>query len=155
MISRWRRAAENLSARRSRLTDRGASCYGPHESAATKGCYEFSRRPARAGIAGFVGALFSTESTSDAQSLGVPYVSLSPKAGPLWIAYEAGLFKHNNVGTELLYIPGGSTIIQAIMSKELPEAAKLNIDNFIDNTILAELEKSGFIEQIYKEPAKK
>jgi hypothetical protein len=41
------------------------------------------------------------------------------------------------------------------MAKELPDAGKLNIDNFIDNSILAELEKSGFIEQIYKEPAKK
>jgi hypothetical protein len=28
-----------------------------------------------------------------AQTLKVPYVSLSPTAGPLWIAYEAGYFK--------------------------------------------------------------
>jgi ABC-type nitrate/sulfonate/bicarbonate transport system substrate-binding protein len=41
------------------------------------------------------------------------------------------------------------------MSKEIPDAAKLNADNFIDNSILAELEKSGFIDQIYNEPAKK
>ena len=51
-----------------------------------------------------------------AQTLRVLYVSLSPTAGPLWIAYEAGFFKRNNVSTELLYIPGGSTIIQAIIS---------------------------------------
>ena len=49
------------------------------------------------------------------QTLKVPYVSLSPTAGPLWIAHEAGLFKKNNVGVELLYIPGGSVIIQSIM----------------------------------------
>ena len=55
----------------------------------------------------------------EAQPLRVPYVSLSPTAGPLWIAYEAGLFKRNNVGTELLYIPGGSTIIQAIISGDV------------------------------------
>lgn len=54
-----------------------------------------------------------------AQSLRVPYVSLSPTAGPLWIAYEAGFFKRNNVNTELLYIPGGSTIIQAIISGDV------------------------------------
>ena len=57
--------------------------------------------------------------TVEAQSLRVPYVSLSPTAGPLWIAYEAGFFKRNNVGTELLYIPGGSTIIQAIISGDV------------------------------------
>jgi NitT/TauT family transport system substrate-binding protein len=54
-----------------------------------------------------------------AQTLRVPYVSLSPTAGPLWIAYEAGFFKRNNVPVELLYIPGGSTIIQAIISGDV------------------------------------
>jgi NitT/TauT family transport system substrate-binding protein len=53
------------------------------------------------------------------QSLKVPYVSLSPTAGPLWIAHEAGLFKKHNVGVELLYIPGGSVIIQSIMSGDV------------------------------------
>ena len=54
-----------------------------------------------------------------AQSLRVPYVSLSPTAGPLWIAHETGYFKKNNVSAELLYIPGGSTIIQAIVSGDV------------------------------------
>ena len=54
-----------------------------------------------------------------AQTLKVPYVSLSPTAGPLWIAYEAGFFKKNNLGAELLYIPGGSVIIQSIMSGDV------------------------------------
>lgn len=52
-------------------------------------------------------------------ALRVPYVSLSPTAGPLWIAYEAGYFKRNNISTELLYIPGGSTIVQAIISGDV------------------------------------
>ena len=54
-----------------------------------------------------------------AQTLKVPYVSLSPTAGPLWIAYQAGYFKKNNLNAELLYIPGGSVIIQAIMSGDV------------------------------------
>jgi ABC-type nitrate/sulfonate/bicarbonate transport system substrate-binding protein len=57
-----------------------------------------------------------------AQTLKIPYVSLSPTAGPLWIAYEAGYFKKNNVSTELLYIPGGSPIIQVIISGDLKVA---------------------------------
>lgn len=61
----------------------------------------------------------STSGVLQAQTLKVPYVSLSPTAGPLWIAYEAGYFKKNNVSTELLYIPGGSTIIQAIISGDV------------------------------------
>ena len=65
---------------------------------------------------------FSASGVLQAQTLKVPYVSLSPTAGPLWIAYEAGYFKKNNVSTELLYIPGGSTIIQAIISGDVKVA---------------------------------
>lgn len=57
-----------------------------------------------------------------AQSLKIPYVSLSPTAGPLWIAHEAGYFKKNNLNAELLYIPGGSVIIQSIMSGDVKVA---------------------------------
>src|ERR1041385_9568512 len=57
-----------------------------------------------------------------AQSLKIPYVSLSPTAGPLWIAYEAGYFKKNNVPAELIYIPGGSVIIQAMISGDVKVA---------------------------------
>jgi ABC-type nitrate/sulfonate/bicarbonate transport system substrate-binding protein len=59
---------------------------------------------------------------ADAQTLKVPYVSLSPTAGPLWIAHDAGFFKKYNVGVELLYIPGGSVIIQSIMSGDVKVA---------------------------------
>ena len=65
---------------------------------------------------------FSASAILQAQTLKVPYVSLSPTAGPLWIAYEAGYFKKHNVSTELLYIPGGSTIIQAIISGDVKVA---------------------------------
>ncbi|MGN6719577.1 MAG: ABC transporter substrate-binding protein [Candidatus Binatia bacterium] len=66
-----------------------------------------------------MGLLLSNLRTANAQSLKIPYVSLSPTAGPLWIAYDAGLFKRNNINAELLYIPGGSTIIQAIISGDV------------------------------------
>ena len=41
------------------------------------------------------------------------------------------------------------------MGKEGPDITKLNADDFIDNSILTELEKSGFIDQLYNETAKK
>jgi NitT/TauT family transport system substrate-binding protein len=63
-----------------------------------------------------------TTGALDAQTLKVPYVSLSPTAGPLWIAHEAGFFKRNNLAVELLYIPGGSVIIQSIMSGDVKVA---------------------------------
>jgi hypothetical protein len=41
------------------------------------------------------------------------------------------------------------------MVRELPDLGKLNAEDFIDNAILAELDKGGFIDQIYTETAKK
>ena len=35
------------------------------------------------------------------------------------------------------------------MIKDIPNGEKLHAENFIDNHILAELEKSGFIDQVY------
>lgn len=55
-------------------------------------------------------------------------MSLSPTAGPLWIAYEAGFFKRNNVSAELLYIPGGfgcDPCIGKIPSGLQPETAQI------------------------------
>ena len=40
----------------------------------------------------------------------------------MWIAYEADFFKKNHLTAELLYIPGGSTIIQSIMSGDVKVA---------------------------------
>jgi ABC-type nitrate/sulfonate/bicarbonate transport system substrate-binding protein len=100
------------------LTSCGFLCYGPSWVGTA---HLFGRvtneisSPTSIGIRAF----FRASGWVKAQTLRVPYVSLSPTAGPLWIAYEAGFFKRNNVSTELLYIPGGSTIIQAIISGDV------------------------------------
>lgn len=78
-----------------------------------------SSRSVRLLFATSLALLLSQAHFANAQTLKVPYVSLSPTAGPLWIAQEAGLFKKNNLGVELLYIPGGSVIIQSIMSGDV------------------------------------
>ena len=70
----------------------------------------------------FAALQISSSEIVNAQTLKVPYVSLSPTAGPLWIAYEADFFKKNHLTAELLYIPGGSTIIQSIMSGDVKVA---------------------------------
>jgi NitT/TauT family transport system substrate-binding protein len=54
-----------------------------------------------------------------AQSLKVPYVSVSPTNGPLWIAREANLYKKYNLpDVQLIYIPGGPLIIQSMLAGE-------------------------------------
>ena len=41
------------------------------------------------------------------------------------------------------------------MTGEIPKSAKLNAADFIDNTIITELEKTGFIDHLYNERSKK
>ena len=52
----------------------------------------------------------------DAETLKVPYVSLSATRAPLWIAEAAGLFKKQHLDVQLLYIPGGSVLMQTMLS---------------------------------------
>ena len=53
-----------------------------------------------------------------AQILKVPYVSLSPTNGPLWIAKEMNLFRKHKIDAQLIYIPGGTIIIQSMLAGE-------------------------------------
>jgi len=53
-----------------------------------------------------------------AQVLKLPYVSISPTNGPLWIAKETDLFKKYNIEAQLIYIPGGTVIIQSMLAGE-------------------------------------
>ena len=53
-----------------------------------------------------------------AQIVKVPYVSISPTNGPLWIAKETNLFKKHNLDAQLVYIPGGTIIIQSMLAGE-------------------------------------
>jgi len=84
--------------------------------------YSYISISLRFALAVFVVGQLLTGQFAYAQSLKIPYVSLSPTAGPLWITYETGLFKKNHINAELLYIPGGSVIIQSIMSGDVKVA---------------------------------
>lgn len=57
--------------------------------------------------------------TSYAQLLKVPYVTIAPNTSPMWIAEAAGLYSKHNLRIEHVYIPGGSVIIQAMLSGDV------------------------------------
>jgi NitT/TauT family transport system substrate-binding protein len=61
---------------------------------------------------------FACRDPLNAQTLKVPYVSISPTNGPLWIAKETNLFKKHDIDAQLIYIPGGTVIIQSMLAGE-------------------------------------
>ena len=58
-----------------------------------------------------------------AQTLKVPYVSTSGFRAPLYLGERAGLFKKNQLEAQLIYMPGGSLIVQTLLSNEVGVAS--------------------------------
>jgi NitT/TauT family transport system substrate-binding protein len=58
-----------------------------------------------------------------AQTLKIPYVSISGFQAPLYIGERAGLFKKNQLEAQLIYMPGGSLIVQTLLSNEVGVAS--------------------------------
>ncbi|HEX5605052.1 MAG TPA: ABC transporter substrate-binding protein [Candidatus Binatia bacterium] len=57
-----------------------------------------------------------------AAPLRIAYSAISGAMATLWVAQEAGYFKREALDTELLYIGGGSLLIQSMLSGEVPFA---------------------------------
>src|SRR5918995_1324738 len=57
------------------------------------------------------------------QSLNIAYVAVSGTQAGLWVAKEAGLFRKHGLDTKLVYIAGGSRVIQSMLSGDIQIAA--------------------------------
>jgi ABC-type nitrate/sulfonate/bicarbonate transport system substrate-binding protein len=57
-----------------------------------------------------------------AAPIRISYSAISGAMSSLWVAQEAGYFKREGLDTELLYIGGGSLLIQSMLSGEVPFA---------------------------------
>jgi ABC-type nitrate/sulfonate/bicarbonate transport system substrate-binding protein len=58
-----------------------------------------------------------------AEGIKVAYSSISGYQAPVWISERAGVFKKNNVDAELIYIPGGSLVVQTLLSGDIGVAS--------------------------------
>jgi ABC-type nitrate/sulfonate/bicarbonate transport system substrate-binding protein len=58
----------------------------------------------------------------DAAPLRVAYSAISGAMSSLWVAQEGGYFKREGLDVELLYIGGGSLLIQSMLSGDVPIA---------------------------------
>jgi NitT/TauT family transport system substrate-binding protein len=71
----------------------------------------------------FVAILFFIANFSAAQTIKVPYVSISGFQAPLYLGEGAGLFKKNQLDAQLIYMPGGSLIVQTLLSGDVGVAS--------------------------------
>ncbi len=73
----------------------------------------------------FSAALFVIQlgfGSASAAPLRIAYSAISGAMSSLWVAQEGGYFKREGLDTELLYIGGGSLLIQSMLSGEVPFA---------------------------------
>jgi ABC-type nitrate/sulfonate/bicarbonate transport system substrate-binding protein len=67
-------------------------------------------------------ALLAPAHRSNAAPLRIAYSAISGAMASLWMAQESGYFKREGLETELLYIGGGSLLIQSMLSGDVPFA---------------------------------
>jgi ABC-type nitrate/sulfonate/bicarbonate transport system substrate-binding protein len=67
-------------------------------------------------------ALFAPAHCSNAAPLRIAYSAISGAMASLWVAQDGGYFKREGLETELLYIGGGSLLIQSMLSGDVPFA---------------------------------
>ncbi len=67
-------------------------------------------------------AAISLRSAANAAPVRISYSAVSGAMAPLWVAQEGGYFKREGLDTELLYIGGGSLLIQSMLSGDVPLA---------------------------------
>ena len=63
--------------------------------------------------------LFVGVEHSAAAPVRVAYSSISGAMGPLWVAHDLGLFNRHGLDVQLLYIGGGSVVMQALLGGDV------------------------------------
>ena len=67
-------------------------------------------------------SMFLRPAPIEAAPLRVAYSAISGAMSSLWVAQEGGYFKREGLDTELIYIGGGSLLIQSMLSGDVPFA---------------------------------
>jgi NitT/TauT family transport system substrate-binding protein len=62
---------------------------------------------------------FSAACSVQAEKVRIAYSAISGVQLPLWVAQDQGLFKRQGLDTDLLYIGGGSVVVQAMLGGEV------------------------------------
>ena len=71
--------------------------------------------------------IFLNAKISLSESIKVPYVSISGFQAPLWLGEKAGAFRRNQLEVQLIYMPGGSLIVQTLLSGEVGSPVWLHL----------------------------
>jgi NitT/TauT family transport system substrate-binding protein len=64
--------------------------------------------------------------------LGVSYSAISPVFSPLWVARDNGIFAKYGLDVNLVYLVGGSTSVQALISGDTP-IGMFNVGSAVDS----------------------
>lgn len=69
-----------------------------------------------------------------AVAVRIAYPTLGAGVAPIWITKEAGFFKQEGLEVELVYIQGGTTVVQAMVGGDVP-VAYVNADTAVTSRL--------------------
>lgn len=69
-----------------------------------------------------IGSFVDAQVRPTSEKLRVIYSAIGSSQSPLWIGYEAGIFRKHGLDVELLYVGGGSRAAQVMLAGEAPIA---------------------------------
>jgi len=84
---------------------------------------KFNLRPLQWAVLFCAISRVSVPMSAVAQTIKIPFVSISGFQAPLYIGERAGLFKKNQLDAQLIYMPGGSLIVQTLLSGDVGVAS--------------------------------
>lgn len=68
------------------------------------------------------GSDLGAQGRSGLEKIRLVFSAIGSSQSPLWIGYEAGIFRKHGLDAELLYVAGGSRAAQVVLSGEVPIA---------------------------------
>ena len=67
-----------------------------------------------------VGGVFSRALAQDSRGslerIKIAYASIGGNMAPIWISHEAGYFRREGLSTELIFMQGGTPVVQAMLA---------------------------------------
>lgn len=78
----------------------------------------------------------------------IAYSIIGPPVAAVWMAQETGAFKKYGLDVQLIYIPSSGTNVQEFEPVKGVDAEAL-IPKAIDNSLVEELVKEGFVEKVF------
>ncbi len=70
-------------------------------------------------VGGVPARALAQDSRGSLEKIKIAYASIGGNMAPIWVAHEAGFFRKEGLATELIFMRGGTPVVQALLAGEI------------------------------------